>query len=92
MQILLMTMLALLVLTAAGYVQQKLPHFTKSGGRVMAVRALLMLVGVAFGLLAARDFEPRAVQFLAFLIGFGTVHVPAAVILLIKSRRGEGKS
>jgi hypothetical protein len=29
---------------------------------------------------------------LAFLIGFGAVHFPAAFILFVKGRRGSGKS
>jgi hypothetical protein len=92
MQMLLMAIMALLLLAAAGYAQQKIPLYTKRGARVMMIRMLLALVGVAFGLLGAADFEERLLQLLAFLIGFGLVHLPAAVILFIKGRRGAGRS
>jgi uncharacterized protein YacL len=92
MQMLLMAILALLLMAAAGYAQQRIHLFTKSGTRVMMTRVLLALVGVAFGLLGAADFKERSLQLLAFVIGFGLVHLPAAVILFIKGRRGAGRS
>jgi hypothetical protein len=51
-----------------------------------------VLVGVAFGLLGTADFKERSLQLLAFVIGFGLVHLPAAVILFVKGRRGAGRS
>jgi hypothetical protein len=92
MQLLLMALFALLLLTVAAYAQLRVSLYTKGGARVMLIRAMLMLVGVAFGLLATMDFGERPLQLLAFLIGFGMVHLPTAVILFVKGRRGSGKS
>lgn len=92
MNIVLQTLLALLLLAAAAYVHRQIPVFTKGRGKKLVAHAVLVLVGIAFGLTntayAVGDL-PRAVT---FLVGFGLVHLPAAIILFIKSRRGEGKS
>jgi hypothetical protein len=53
---------------------------------------LLLGVGTAVGALAASNFTDPLPAVLAFLIGFGAVHVPAALILLIKRERGEARS
>lgn len=92
MEILLQAMLAILLLTIAGYAQTQLPAYTKGGAKLMMARTILVLVGIGFGLTSAAYADGRLPQLLVFLIGFGTVHVPAAVILFIKGRRGEGKS
>lgn len=92
MEILLQVVLALLLLTAAGYVQVQVPVFTKGSTRIMVTRTILVLVGIGFGLTAAAYVIGGLTQVLIFLIGFGLVHVPAAIILFVKGKRGEGKS
>jgi uncharacterized protein YacL len=92
MEILLAAILALCGLAAAAYVQMRVPVFTKGSTRITIARAILLLVGMAFGLTIAAYLEGRLLQVLAFLIGFGVVHMPATVILFIKGKRGEGKS
>jgi len=84
--------LALLLLAAAAYAQKQIPVFTKGRTNIRIARAILILVGIAFGLTAAAYVRSDLPKLLAFAIGFGIVHVPAAIVLFIKGKRGEGKS
>ena len=92
MEIVLASLFALAMVAVAGYVHRQVPRFTRGSARVMAVRALLVAVGSAFGATAAFQVKGGWWQTIAFITGFGMVHVPAAVILFIKTRRGAGKS
>lgn len=87
-----MVILALVLLIGAGYAQYMLPLYTRGQRRVIATRLLLIIAGVAFDLAGARQMHGYPAQLLAFLTGIGLVHLPAAIILFIKSRRGAGKS
>jgi hypothetical protein len=88
-----MTLLALLLLTVAGYVQYRIPFHTAGRSKVALTRAMLVAVGIAFGFTSAAVYvnDPH-LAVLAFMIGFGLVHAPAAFILFFKTGRGEGKS
>lgn len=92
MGIFLQSVLALLLLAAAAYAQLRIPAFARGTAKVVFTRTLLVLAGIGFGLYAAGYSVDRPSQLPGFLIGFGLVHVPAAFILFIKGRRGEGKS
>jgi hypothetical protein len=92
MDILLEAFLALLLLTTAIYAHKQLPFFTAGKGRIVLLRTILVLTGIGFGLMAKSYVMEPMHQIMAFAIGFGMVHLPAAVILLIKAKRGEGKS
>ena len=92
MDILMQAILALLLLAAAGYVQKQIPVYTKGGARILAARAILVLVGAAFGLTVTAYVAGDLPKILTFIIGFGVVHLPAAIVLFIKRKRGEGKS
>ena len=81
------------LLAAAVYAQLRIPRYTTGTGKITLVRAVLLVVGIAFGYVAARPYGADTVaRVLAFLIGFGAVHFPAAFILFVKGRRGSGKS
>jgi hypothetical protein len=82
---------AMLLSAVVFYVQKQIPLFTK-GGRIVIARTILLAVGAGFGLTVAASIGNFLPRLLAFLIGFGLVHVPAAIILFIKAKRGEGKS
>jgi hypothetical protein len=84
---------ACLMAAIAAYAQYHIPRHTAGASRVMLTRGVLIAVGIALGVLSAASF-PRdpVLQLLAFMIGFGTVHVPAAFILFVKHERGTGKS
>ncbi len=83
-------LLAGALVALAGYAQLRVGRFTKGSRATWSVRLVLGAVGVMFGLLLAR-LSPD-VAALAFVQGFGVVHVPAAAILWLKQRRGEGRS
>ena len=84
--------LTFLALAAAIYTQWQIPRFTATRASIIAARGILAAVGIGFGYvtvtLAANELGPVA----AFVIGFGAVHVPAALILLIKGMGRAGKS
>jgi len=84
--------LALLLLAAAGYAQYRVPFHTVSAARANLVRAVLTLVGLALGYVATFYASDTPGAIVAFLTGFGIVHLPAAVILFVKHGRGSGKS
>ena len=85
--------LAFLALAATIYTQWQIPRFTATRASIIAARGILAAVGIGFGYvcatIAASEQLPQA---MAFVIGFGAVHVPAALILLIKSIGHAGKS
>jgi hypothetical protein len=84
---------AIAALLVAGYAQLHIGRFTASGSAALLTRAILIIVGVAFGYVAALNYagDPTRAM-LVILIGFGLVHLPAAFILLIKTMRRSGKS
>jgi hypothetical protein len=62
-------------------------------GRVRLTRGLLATVGTALGLFAVNFAQLADIhdtsKLALFLIAFGQVHAPAAVILFLKSQRAE---
>jgi hypothetical protein len=93
MNVLWMVISAALVLGAAIYAQLQIPRFTASPRAATLLRAGLFVLGLVFGYVAADNFsKAEAPALLTFLIGFGAVHVPAALILLLKRAAGTGKS
>ena len=90
--ILFLSLLTALHLAAAVYAQRHLPHYVAGARRAAGLRALLIVAGLAVGLLATVSAAQPHVAVLAFLSGFGAVHVPAAVILFLKRASGTAKS
>lgn len=77
------------------YAQWSIPNQVKGRKRTFLTRALLAAAGTALGLFAVQfghvaDVSASAIAL--FLIGFGQVHAPAAVILFLKSQRAPGLS
>ena len=87
-----LALLTVVLLTAAAYAHQRIPRFTAGSGRIWLLRILLFAAGVIFGYASARRVVEPLEMALAFLVGFGAVHVPAAIILFIKQSRGAAKS
>ncbi|HYC48298.1 MAG TPA: hypothetical protein VED01_22725 [Burkholderiales bacterium] len=85
--------LAAIALAAAVYTQWQIPRFTASRASIIAARGILAAVGAAFGYVTATlGADEHLAPIVAFIIGFGAVHVPAALILLIKTARHAGRS
>ncbi len=77
----------------AVYAQAHVPDFTAGTAKAMLTRTLLAGVGLALGFLAASAYPAdRLAGLLSFIIGFGTAHFPAAVILFVKGQRRAGRS
>ncbi len=93
MTTLLMCLAACAMVATAAYSQYRVPAFTEGSHKVLLTRTVLIATGIALGFLGAQSFpnDPLLAVF-AFLIGFGTVHVPAAFILFVKQERGAGRS
>ncbi len=87
-----MTVLALLLLATAAYAHRQIPRYTAGTARIG--HAVLIVVGLGLGAVSAAILADgdHSFTFLAFVIGFGIVHVPTAVILWLKRARGTGKS
>jgi hypothetical protein len=88
-----MMIAAVALLALAVYAQASIPRFTATARNVFITRAILIVTGLAFGYVAATTFPPEEVPpALAFLVAFGAVHFPAALILFFKRGSGAGKS
>ena len=86
-----MTVLAALLIGAAAYAQARIPRHTAGRRNVLLTRTVLIAVGLVLGYVSARLYgNDGFTALLAFVSGFGAVHVPAAFILLIKWGRGAG--
>lgn len=92
MEVLLQLVMLLFLLTGTVYAQSMIPAYTDGSGKILLARAFLIIVGIGFGLIGASYVQEPLPKLLAFLIGFGLVHLPAAIVLLLKGMRGEGKS
>ena len=84
--------LVVVLLAVATYAQLRIAAFTRGAGRILLTRLLLLVVGVGFGWELSAGVEGGFERLLVLLAGLGIVHVPAAIILFIKQRRGAGKS
>lgn len=87
-----MALIAAALLSFAIYAQWRVASFTSGAGRVALVRFILIAVGIGFGLTSVAAVEGTLAKVLGFAIGFGLVHMPAAIILFIKGKRGAGRS
>jgi hypothetical protein len=83
---------AALAMAAAAYVQLRLPRFTATPLRLALARAILLAIGLGCGYVGAQMYRDVPASVLAFIIGFGVVHLPATGILFLKGQRGESPS
>ena len=79
-------------LAAAAYAHIQTPRFVATRAGVAATRGVLLFIGIAFGYVAATTAATPDLRWLTFAAGFGAVHVPAALILLIKRARHSPKT
>jgi hypothetical protein len=86
-----MALAAVVLLALAAYAQVSIPAHTKAS-RVLGTRLLLAGIGIALGAVTALSYPDAALAPLAFLVAFGMVHFPAALVLFFKHLRGEGRS
>jgi hypothetical protein len=85
--------LAAVVLCAiAAFAQWRIADFTATRARTWITRAVLLALGVGVGLASMRAMPSDGNATAWFLMGLGVVHVPAALVLLLKQLRGEQPS
>jgi L-asparagine transporter-like permease len=79
------------VLGAAVYAQRRIPFHTTSASHAWIARLILLIVGIAFGIAMVTAYSNAQgwLAVIAFLAGFGLVHVPAAAILFLKQQRAR---
>ena len=82
---------AVLTCAVAGFAQWRVGDFTATPTRAWITRVVLLALGVAVGVLTMRNAQPAG-DVAWFLVGFGLVHVPPAIVLLLKGLRGEQPS
>ncbi|MDQ9171883.1 hypothetical protein Q8A64_15825 [Oxalobacteraceae bacterium R-40] len=92
MEIIVGIILAFSALAAAAYVHRKISVFTDSSAKAFLSRIILIAVGTAFGVVSSLYVADIPQKLIAVLTGFGVAHVPAAIILLLKAKRGERQS
>jgi hypothetical protein len=86
MTILILLLVAVVVLAAAAHAQWMLRLYTVGGSRVKFMRLVLAALGVTVGYIATSYASDALQTLLAFMIGFGGVHAPAAAILCLKHK------
>ncbi|WP_322102582.1 hypothetical protein [Paraburkholderia sp. J41] len=83
------TTVALLIV---GYVHTSLPRFTAPGRKRVIAHALLLVVGLMFGVIGAMLAGTVAPPWAVIACGLGVVHLPALCVLVLKRLRGSGQS
>ena len=84
---------AALLLVVAAYAQWQVPKFVQGTTKVWLTRLFLAGLGLAVGYAMVPKTGVVTVDSVAlFLIGFAVVSVPAAIVLFLKSLRGERMS
>ena len=84
-------LVAILLCAVAAFAQWRVGDFTATRTRAWLTRAILAALGIAVGIVTMRN-APSAGDIAWFLIGFALVHVPPAIVLLLKDLRGEQPS
>lgn len=87
MQTIILGLAAVAALAVAAYAQYRVPFHTQGTWNQVFLRLLLAAAGAGLGLVSAAEYQ-GVDRLFSFLCGFGVAHVPAAVILFIKRRRG----
>lgn len=84
--------LATALLAATVYAHYRIPFHTAGPRKAAVAHAVLVITGLLAAGAGATLAPTREMAIIAFVQGFGVVHVPAAVILFLKRARHEGRS
>lgn len=83
-------LIAVSMLLVSVYAQWSIPRLTSGADRIYFARLVLALLGIGIGYLGARIADtPEAPAIAAFVIGFGQVHVPAAIVEFVKATQSR---
>ncbi len=83
--------LALLGVGVTYYTHMRLGDYVLGARQTAGLRLFLVFLGIGVGIMAVQIIA-QPVPVLCFLAGFGIVHVPPALVLMLKQLRGEGRS
>ncbi|WP_310630841.1 MULTISPECIES: hypothetical protein [unclassified Paraburkholderia] len=83
------TTVALLIVA---WVHVTLPRYTAGLRKRVIAHAVLLLVGLAFGVMSAMLAGPAAPPWAVIATGMGVVHLPALCVLVLKRLRRSGES
>ena len=93
MDIILLLPVCAVLIAAALYAHIRIPRYTAGPRKATTAHAILVVVGIAAGTVGALIYRAEPLlALLGLLIGFGVVHVPAALILFLKQRGHSGKT
>ena len=82
---------ALCMVAVAAYAQWRLSRDAYGAANAWTARLLLAFLGIGLGALGLRIMEPGEVSSLTvFLIGFGQVHVPPAIVIFLSRKQRVG--
>lgn len=81
---------AIVLCAVAVFAQWRVGDFTATPARAWLTRSFLAMLGVGVGIVFMRFAQQDSVAW--FLVGFGLVHVPPAIVLVLKGLRGEQPS
>ncbi|RQH02217.1 hypothetical protein [Paraburkholderia dinghuensis] len=85
-------LVATVALLIVAYVHVSMPRFTGAGRKRLVAHAMLLMVGIVFGVVSAMLAGASAPPWAVFVTGLGVVHVPALCVLVIKRLRRSGRS
>lgn len=92
MEIVFLTFSACVMVAAAAYAHHLISRYVERPQKLLLTRTLLLLTGLVFGFAWAMNYPADPfLALLAFLVGLGAVHVPAAVMLFLKYGRGRAR-
>jgi hypothetical protein len=83
---------ATVALLIVAYVHANIPRFTAAGQKRLIAHAMLLAVGIVFGVISAMLAGGVAPPWAVFVTGLGVVHVPALCVLVLKRLRRSGRS
>jgi hypothetical protein len=84
---------AVLLLGLAAYAQWAIPQFTRGAANAWMTRLFLLGLGLAVGCaFVYMSDRPASDAIAMFVMGFALVHIPAALVLMLKSWRHERPS
>jgi len=92
MEIVFLTFSACVMVAAAAYAHHLISRYIAQSQKLLLTRALLLVTGLVFGFAWALNYpNDPFLALLAFLVGLGAVHVPAAVMMCLKYGRGRAR-
>jgi hypothetical protein len=85
-------LVATVALLIVAWVHASIPRYTVAGQKRVLAHAMLLVVGIVFGVISAMMAGGVAPPWVVFVAGLGLIHVPAFCLLVIKRLGRSGRS